>query len=223
MIKIHHLNNSRSQRILWLLEELHLEYEIIHYQRDKETMLAPKELQDIHPLGKSPVLEDGEMIVAESAVIVEYLIKKYGKEETMSYPIELERATKHSYWYHFSEGSMMPPFLLKLVFDKIQSAPIPFFIKPIINKVCEKVLDGFVLPNVKRNLKFVEDALSENDFFMGHELSGADIMMSFPLEAGMSRIENKSDYPKILNFLDTIHQRSSYQAALKKGGEYSYA
>ncbi len=222
MLKVHHLNNSRSQRIIWLLEELELDYEIIHYQRDKETMLAPEELKNIHPLGKSPVLQDDVEIIAESGVIVEYLLKKYGRGD-LSYPEDLLHQTKQSYWFHYSEGSLMPPLLLKLVFDKISDAPVPFFIKPIINKITEKVMDGFVLPNVKRNMGFIENHLDGVDFFMGDKLTGVDIMMSFPLEAGMSRMPNRDDYPIISGYLDRIHARKHYKTAIEKGGEYVYS
>ena len=221
MITIHHLNNSRSQRIIWLLEELDLEYEIKKYQRDSETMLAPPELLKIHPLGKSPVITDGESTVAESGVIVEYLLDKYSKDK-MYYPKEGSERINLLYWIHFAEASLMPPFLLKLVFDKIKSTKMPFFVKPIANKISDSVLSLFVLPNIKRNLKFVDDYLKDKDFFCGSEISGADIMMSFPLEAGLNRYRD-IEYKNIERFLRVIHERSAYKKAIEVGGEYSYS
>lgn len=220
MLKIHHLNDSRSQRILWLLEELELNYEIIKYQRDKVTMLAPKELENIHPLGKSPVLEDGDLVVAESGAIVEYLLKKYGKG-SLTYPEDLEQSVDHSYWLHFAEGTLMPPFLLKLVFDKINSS-VPFFMKPLTKAISSQVMKSFVGPNIKRNLSFINNRLEDRVFLLGDDVTGADIMMSFPLEAGLSRIEDQDSYIHIRKYIDTIHARSAYKRALDRGGEYSY-
>ena len=220
MIKIHHLNDSRSQRILWLLEELELNYEIIKYQRDKVTMLAPKELENVHPLGKSPVLEDEDLVVAESGAIVEYLLKKYGKG-SLTYPEDLEQSVDHSYWLHFAEGTLMPPFLLKLVFDKINSS-VPFFMKPLTKAISSQVMKSFVGPNIKRNLSFINNRLEDRVFLLGDDVTGADIMMSFPLEAGLSRIEDQDSYIHIRKYIDRIHARSAYKRALDRGGEYSY-
>jgi glutathione S-transferase len=222
MITVHHLNNSRSQRVLWLLEELGLPYEIKKYQRDAKTFLAPKELKNVHPLGKSPVITDGENTIAESGAIVEYLIKNYGGDK-ITHPDSSEAYNQRIYWMHFAEGSLMPPFVMKLVFDKIKSTPMPFFIKPIAKMISNTVMSSYIDPNIKGNLDFIESHLENNTWFSGEHLSGADILMIFPLEAGMGRISNSSDYPNIAAFIKKVHSREGYKIALSKGGQYDYA
>lgn len=221
MIKLHHLNNSRSQRVLWLLEELELNYEIVKYKRDKLTQLAPKSLKKIHPLGKAPVLEDAGNTIAESGAIIEYLIRTYGvgKIFTPSGPNELQQYT---FWMHFAEGSLMPPLVMKLVFEKIKSSPMPFFVKPIAKMIANTVLSSYVDPGVEGNLKFIENYLGKNKWFTGAQMGGADIQMSFPLEAGMSRVQNSELYPNITEFVSRLKELPTYQKALQKGGEYSY-
>ena len=159
MIVLHHLNKSRSQRIIWLLEELGLPYEIKHYQRDKQTMLAPPELRAVHPLGKSPVITDGDITVAESGAIVEYLVDREGGRlrPAQGTPEFL----RYRYWLHFAEGSAMPPLLMKLVFDKVASAPMPFFVKPVARGISAQVLKSFVMPNIERQLDFMEAELAQ--------------------------------------------------------------
>ena len=159
MITVHHLENSRSQRVLWLLEELGLPYEVRRYQRDKATLQAPPELAKVHPLGKSPVITDGAATVAESGAIVEYLIDTYGAGRLRPEVGTPERL-RYTYWLHFAEGSAMPPLLMKLVFDKVRSAPVPFFIKPIVKGIADKVTTSFIAPNIKRQLDFMEGALA---------------------------------------------------------------
>ncbi|MDD0854355.1 glutathione S-transferase [Halobacteriovorax sp. GB3] len=222
MITVHHLNDSRSQRILWLLEELGLEYEIKFYQRDPQTSLAPKELKDVHALGKSPVITDGDLTIAESGAIIEYLVNKYQCDAIFRPEKETEKI-QFSYWLHFAEGSLMPPLLLKLVFDKVKNAPMPFFVKPIARGIADKVMKGFIGPNITNNFDFIEAHLAKNEWFCGDKLTGADFQMSFPLEAGMTRVDNREKYPAILAFLDKIHSREGYKKALEKGGEYSYS
>jgi len=224
MITVHHLNNSRSQRILWMLEELGVEYKVKHYQRDIDTQLAPAELFDIHPLGKSPVITDDandvEIIVAESGAIIEYLANAYGKEMVPDKNTTAYR--QYIYWLHFSEGSLMPQLLLKLIFDKIKIAAMPFFIKPIAKGIANKVLSGYVLPNVKNNMDFVEQHLSKNKWFAGESMTGADIQMSFPLEASMTRTD-MSDYPNTKAYVKKIQALKTYKKALEVGGPYDYA
>jgi glutathione S-transferase len=222
MITVHHLNNSRSQRILWLLEELDIPYEIKKYQRDTKTFLAPEELKAIHPLGKSPIITDGESTIAESGAIVEYLINKYGSGK-ISHPKEGKEYEQLIYWMHFAEGSMMPPLVMKLIFNKIKTSPMPFFIKPIAKKIADTVMNSYIDPNIKNNLEFIETHLSKNEWFSGPQMTGADILMIFPLEAGMGRVKDNSDYPSILNFIKKVQSKKAYQAALSKGGEYDYA
>jgi glutathione S-transferase len=219
MIIVHHLNNSRSQRILWLLEELGLPYEVKRYQRDAKTMLAPPELRAVHPLGKSPVISDGEVTLAESGAIIEYLAGKYGRGKLV--PAEgTPEKLRHTYWMHFAEGSMMPPLLLKLIFDRIESGPMPFFVRPIARKISGTAKNMMVLPNLKRLLDFMEDELGKREWFAGPSFSAADIQMSFPLEAASARGGLDEKRPKLWAFLKTIHARPAYQRALEKGGKY---
>ena len=220
MIIVHHLNNSRSQRILWLLEELNLPYEVKRYQRDAKTMLAPPELRAVHPLGKSPVISDGEVTLAESGAIVEYLASRYGSESLVPKANTPEHL-RYLYWMHFAEGSMMPPLLLKLIFDRIESGPMPFFVKPIARSIAQRVKGLMVTPNLERLLTFMEGELGKSAWFAGPNFSAADIQMSFPLEAAASRagLDEKSR-PKLWAFLKTVHARPAYQRALEKGGKY---
>jgi len=222
MITVHHLNNSRSQRILWLLEELGVDYEIKRYGRDPKTMLAPPELKAVHPLGKSPVITDGDLVVAESGAIVEYLVERYGQGR-LAPPAGTPDKLKYTYFLHFAEGSAMPPLLMKLVFDRIENGPMPFFAKPIARTIARKVKDSFVNPNIKSQLDYLESELAHRDWFAGSELSAADIQMSFPLEAAASRGGLDARYPRLSGFLQRIHARPAYVRALERGGEYAYA
>ena len=226
MIVVHHLNNSRSQRILWLLEELGLDYEIKKYQRDPKTMLAPPELKAVHPLGKSPVITDdaqGEpLVVAESGAIVEYLTGRYGNGRLAPAAGTPERL-RYTYFLHFAEGSAMPPLLMKLVFDKVENGPLPFFAKPIARAIARKVKEGFINPNIRNQLDYLESELGKSTWFAGEAFSAADIQMSFVLEAAASRGGLGSQYPKLSAFLQRIHARPAYQRALERGGKYDYA
>ena len=222
MIVVHHLNNSRSQRVLWLLEELGLPYEIVHHQRDAVTMLAPPELLAVHPLGKSPVITDGETTVAETGAIVEYLLERHGDGRLLPQPGTPE-ALRYRYWLHFAEGSAMPPLLLTLIFDEVVKAPMPFFVKPIARAIANKVLDAVARPNLARQLDFMEAELGRSPWFAGAALSGADIMMSFPLEAAAQRAGLDARRPRLMAFLKRIHARPAYQAALARGGPYVFA
>ena len=222
MITVHHLNNSRSQRVLWLLEELGLPYEIKKYERDAKTMLAPPELLKVHPLGKSPVITDDGVTVAESGVIVEYLIERYGNGR-FAPAIGTPQRLQWRYWLHFAEGSAMSPLLLKLIFDRIPQSPMPFFVKPIARGICAKVLSVMVEPNLKRQLDFMEGELGKSEWFAGNEFSAADIQMSFPVEAAAMRAGLDASRPKLMAFLKRIHARPAYKEALERGGPYSFA
>jgi glutathione S-transferase len=221
MLIVHHLNNSRSQRILWLLEELGLAYEIRKYQRDPKTMLAPPELRAVHPLGKSPVIQDGDTIVAESGAIIEYLVERYGDGRLAPPPGTPERL-RYTYFLHYAEGSAMPPLLLKLVFDRVESTPAPFFVRPIARAIANKVKDSFVLPQIRQHLAFLEGELADRDWFAGDDFSAADIQLSFPLEAAASRGGLDARYPKLTGFLERIHARPAYRRALERGGKYDF-
>lgn len=222
MITVHHLNDSRSQRVLWLLEELGLAYEIKHYQRDPKTMLAPAELRQVHPLGKSPVITDGEVTVAESGAIIDYLIERYGHGR-FAPAVGTPEHLKYRYWLHFAEGSAMPPLLMKLVFERIKQTKMPFFIKPVARGIADKVLAALVEPNLRRQLDYMEAELARTEWFAGGEFSAADIQMSFPLEASRQRAGLDASRPKLMAWLERIHARPAYQRALERGGPYSFA
>ena len=219
MITVHHLNNSRSQRVLWLLEELGLEYEVKRYQRDRQTMLAPPELRAVHPLGKSPVIVDGGVALAESGAIVEHLADRYGAGKLAPAFGSPERV-RYLYWLHFAEGTAQPPLLLKLLFDRIKSKS-PFFVRPVARAIADKALRTFVLPNLGRNLDFMESELGRSEWFAGAQFSAADIQMSFPLEASRARGGLDEKRPRLMNFLEKIHARPAYRRAIERGGEYA--
>ncbi|WP_230630865.1 glutathione S-transferase family protein [Sphingomonas sp. Leaf37] len=211
MIIVHHLENSRSQRVLWLLEELGLDYQIKRYERDRKTMLAPPELKRIHPLGKSPVIEDldadGGRVVAETGAIVEYLVEK--ADGKLGTPAHRDAALRYRFWLHYAEGSMMPPLLLKLVLGRI-----PLMGKPAIKRI---------QPMIDVHLDYVESELAQRPWFAGSDMTAADVMMSFPIEAARSRAGLDKSRPATIAWLDKVHARPAYQAALAKGGPYAYA
>jgi glutathione S-transferase len=219
VIIVHHLNNSRSQRILWLLEELELSYRIKRYERDAQTMLAPPELRQVHPLGKSPIISDGDTLVAESGAIIEYLVERHGAGR-MAPARDSAAYLQYRYWLHFAEGSMMSPLLMKLVFDRIESAPMPFFARPFARAIAQKVKREFILPRISEHLKYLEAALPEGGWFAGDQISGADIQLSFPLQASAARGGLDARYPKLREFMDRIEARPAYQRALQRGGEF---
>ena len=223
MVTLHHLENSRSQRILWLLEELGIEYEIKLYKRDPKTNLAPDELKAIHPLGKSPLITDGGKVIAESAVIVNYLIRNYDKDGRFTTAPDSEAAQQNEYWLHFAEGSLMPYLVMSLVFTKVKTAPMPFFVRPVAKGIADQVMKSFISPNVENSLRFIEDHLSKNRWFAGENMSASDFQMIFPLEAAMTRSGIASKLPAINAWVKKVHALPAYQNALKKGGPYDYA
>ena len=223
MITVHHLNNSRSQRILWLLEELGLDYEVKRYQRNPQTMLAPPELRAVHPLGKSPVITEksasGDLTLAESGAIVEYLADRHGAGRLAPAPDSPQRA-RYLYWLHFAEGTAQPPSLLKLLFDRIKSRS-PLLVRPIARTIADRALAAYVLPNIERNLDFMESELGKNEWFAGAQFSAADIQMSFPVEAYRARGGLDEKRPRLMHFLEKIHSRPAYRRAIERGGEYA--
>jgi len=225
MIVVHHLNNSRSQRVLWLLEELGVPYEIKKYQRNPKTMLAPPELLQVHPLGKSPVITDDGTTVAESGAIIEYLLSRFspGTQGRLAPAAGTPEALRFTYWLHFAEGSAMPPLLLKLIFDRIPKSPMPFFVKPIAKGISAKVLSLMVEPNLKRQLDFMEAELGRSEWCAGNEFSVADVQMSFPVEAAAQRAGLDASRPKLMAWLKRIHARPAYRRALERGGPYDFA
>lgn len=219
MITVHHLENSRSQRILWLLEELGLDYEIKRYGRDKETGLAPPELLDVHPLGKAPVITDGDKTIAESGAIIEYLMYEYDEGRLRPEEGTSDRLA-YNYWLHYAEGTFASLMLLSLIMGRIEDAPLPFFLKPIARGIAGKVRDGYLDHNVTRNLEFMEAALAGSQWFCGDLFTAADVQMSFALEAAEVRTDLSSSYPHLAEFLHTIRTRPAYGRALDKGGHY---
>lgn len=217
MIVVHHLENSRSQRVLWLLEELGLDYEIRAYARDPKTLLAPPELRAVHPLGKSPVVTDAGRVVAESGAIVAYLTERCGNALV---PADAAARARYTYWLHYAEGSAMPPLLLKLVFSRLAPSS-PTLLRPLVRAVAGRVLGGFVEPELRRHAAYWEQELAERPWFCGADFSAADIQMSFPLEAFAARGTGAG--PRVTDWLARIHARPAYQRALRRGGPYAYA
>ena len=221
MITVHHLNDSRSQRVLWLLEELGLPYEVKRYQRDAKTMLAPPELKAIHPLGKSPVLDDGDVRVAETGAIVEYLLDTPGGSA-----LRPARGTangrRFTYWLHYAEGSAMTPLLLKLIFGQIPKR-VPLLARPVARGIARGMNERMIDPQLAAHTAYWEAELARSDWFAGDAFSAADIMMSFPVEAAGSRLGYGPDKPRLKAFLERIHARPAWQRALERGGAYSYA
>jgi glutathione S-transferase len=220
MIVVHHLNNSRSQRVLWLLEELGVAYEVKRYERDAATMLAPPELRAIHPLGKSPVITDGDKVLAETGAIIEYIIDTYGQGRLIPPAGSAERL-RFTYWLHYAEGSAMTPLLLKLVFTALP-ARSPGLLRGLVKAIAAKAQAGFVDPQLKSHIDYWDAELSKAEWFAGPAFTAADIMMSFPLEAGAARA-GAASRPKVAAFLERIHARPAYRKALERGGPYDYA
>jgi len=220
MLTVHHLNNSRSQRVLWLLEELELPYEIVHYQRDPQTMLAPASLRAVHPLGKSPVVTtDDGLVLAESGAIVETLIERFGNGR-LAPAAGSPDAVRFRYWLHFAEGTAMPPLLMKLVFDRIESSKMPFFARPVAKAIAAKAKAAFIMPNIASHLSFMEAELGKSEWFAGDAFTGADIQMSFAVEAAQARGGLDAKRPKLMAWLERIHARPAYRRALERGGPY---
>ena len=223
MITVHHLETSRSQRVLWLLEELGVPYELKVYQRDKATRLAPPELKKIHPLGKSPVITDGNEVIAESGAIIEYLVETYGAQigGDLAHLQPAPRTTEHRqcrFWMHYAEGSLMNWLVMQLVFGSIPRQPMPFFVRPVARALCAGVQQKLIQPNVQAALAFMENHLAQHRWFAGEHLSLADFQMSFAVEAALARGAAASTWPHLHAYLQRIQARPAYQQALAKGG-----
>ncbi len=220
MITLHHLEHSRSQRVLWLLEELGVDYEIHWYGRDPQTNLAPPELREVHPLGKSPVITDGDHTLAESAVIIEYLARTYGNGRWAP-ATDDPGYWQFNYWMHYAEGSLMPPLLLKLVFSKVRSDS-PFLVRPIAGRIAKEVDKAFTDRQLRTHFSYLNDYLAGHEWFAGEDIGAADIQMSFPLEAAVARGTAGGDYPHVVEFVRRFQARPAYRRALEAGGEYEY-
>jgi glutathione S-transferase len=226
MLTVHHLEMSRSQRILWLLEELALPYELKIYRRDPRTRLAPPELKAVHPLGKSPVISDGELVVAESGAILEYLAETYGAsaqgaQGELAGLIPAPGTAEHRqcrFWMHYAEGSLMNWLVMKLVFMSIPTQPMPFFVRPIARALCGQVQAKLIDPNLSTALAFMDQHLAQHRWFAGEALSLADFQMSFAVEAALSRAEGAAAYPHVSAWRDRVTARPAYQRAVARGG-----
>jgi len=218
MITVHHLENSRSQRILWLLEELGVPYEIVRYERDKTSGLAPAALKAVHPLGKSPVITDDGVVVAETGAIVEYLIDRYGGGRFIP-PAGTPERLRYTYWLHMAEGTAMPFLVMTLVFNRVESSA-PWLIRPIAKAISAQVKSLFIEPNMKAVLDHMDAELAKSPWFAGAELTGADFMMIFPVEAAAVRAGLQTDHPRLHEYLERVHTRPAYRKALERGGPY---
>ena len=218
MIVVHHLEHSRSQRIVWLLEELGLAYEIKRYKRDPKTMLAPPGLRAVHPLGKAPILVEDEIVMIESGAIIDHLIARHGTSSGLRPEEGTPERLAYSTFLHFAEGSMMPPLLLRLIFNRMNELS-PALMRPLVRAVSKPVNDGFVAPNIKRTLEFLEAELGKRRWFAGEAFSGADIQMSFPIEMAQQRGGLDTTRPKLMDFLARIRAKPAYQRAMSKIGE----
>jgi len=209
MIVVHHLNNSRSQRVLWLLEELGIEYEIKYYERDAKTMLAPASLRQVHPLGKSPVITDADLAIAESGAIIEYIVDRYGNGQLIP-PSGTPERLRYTYWLHYAEGSAMPPLVMNLIFNRFGIGD-------------SSAMDGFIAPQIKLHFDYIEGELHKSTWFVGEEFTAADIQMSFPLEIVATLPEQIESRPKLKEFTLRIQARPAYKRALERGGKYDFA
>lgn len=221
MLTVHHLNNSRSQRVLWLLEELGEPYEIVRYQRDPKTMLAPPELAQVHPLGKSPVVVDDGQVLAETGAIIETLLDRHGAGRLRPAPDAPDLA-RWRQWMHFAEGSMMPQLLVALLAGRIENSALPEPALPVARGIAQNLRQGIAGPNLERQYAWIESELQARDWLVG-AFSAADIMMSFPLEAARARAGLDGRYPRTLALIERMHARPAWQRALARGGPYDYA
>jgi glutathione S-transferase len=218
MLTVHHLENSRSQRVLWLLEELGLPYEIKRYERDRKTMLAPSSLKKVHPLGKSPVITDDGETVAESGAIIEYVLERHGKGR-LAPPAGTPERRRYTYWLHYAEGSAMPLLVMKLVFRRMHTGS-PAILRPLVRTIGAGVIRGFIDPQLRTHLSFLEGELAKGEWFAGDAFTAADIQMSFPVEAAALRGGLPAECPRLKAWLDRCHARPAYQRAMEKGGPF---
>ena len=220
MIVVHHLNNSRSQRILWLLEELGLDYEVVKHVRDPVTNLAPPELLEVHPLGKAPVIRDGDLVLAESGAIIQHVLERYGNGR-LEPAIGTPERVRYLYWLHYTEGTAMPLLLLHVIFDQIEKAKVVFFVRPVTRAIAGRLKQMLVEPQLKRNFDLMEAELGKSDWFAGPEFTAADVQISFALEAAASRSGLDRRWPRLMGWLDRVHARPAYVRAVERGGPYT--
>lgn len=222
MVIVHHLENSRSQRVLWLLEELGVPYEVKRYERDKKTNLAPQALMKIHPLGKSPVIEDKGAVIAETGAIMEHIVETHGGGRLVP-PKGAEDYRRYKYWLHAAEGSYMPPLVMALFLGRMEAAPMPFFAKPIAKRLTQGVRDAYLNHTTKALFDHLDAELGKSDWLAGPDFTAADIIMSFPVEAALQRLDAVKNAKNLKAYVDRLHARPAYRRALEKGGPYAYA
>ena len=218
MITVHHLENSQSVRVLWLLEELGVDYEIKHYARDKQTSLAPEVLKALHPMGTSPTITDGDMALAESNAIVDYILDKHGDGRLRPAPGTSER-TRYLFWFHAAQGSFMPLLIIKLMVNRFVSGA-PFFVKPIMRSAVGRVEALFLRPRIDKMLDHIEAELGRSPWFAGEALTAADIVMGYCMEVAAVRAGMDARYPNSLAFLERMRVRPAYKTAIEKGGPF---
>jgi len=219
MLVVHHLNNSRSQRVLWLLEELGVPYEIVPHTRHPKTDFAPPEVRKLHPLGKLPIVVDGDLVIAESGAVMEYLVETYGQGRMIPPPGSAERL-RYRYWMHYAEGSGMQPLLLKVIFDRIEAAKLPFYLKPMVRALSRGVKASFVEPQLKLHLDFLEAELARSEWFAGDELTAADLQMSFVVQAAAAYGGLDETRPRLMAFQQKIEARPAWARSVERGGPY---
>ncbi|MEO1252337.1 MAG: glutathione S-transferase [Pseudomonadota bacterium] len=221
MLTVHHLENSRSQRVLWLLEELGVDYDVKRYERDKKSNLAPPALKKVHPTGKSPLLEDNGVVYAETGAIVEHIVNTHGGGRLRPDP-NTDDFRRYQYWLHAAEGSYMAPLVMVLLVNRMETAPMPFFARPIAKKLAQGLRDAYLDQTIAALFGYAESELATREWFAGNEFTAADIMMSFPMEASQARIE-AGKTAAIRRFVERIQARPAYKRALERGGPYAYA
>jgi glutathione S-transferase len=219
MITVHHLNHSRSHRVLWLLEELGLDYEVRRYERDPETLQAPPMLKAVHPLGKAPTVVDGGRALAESGAVLETLVDRHGGGR-LAPPAGTPERERYTYWMHYAEGSAMPALVLRMIFSRMPRQPMPALARPVVRALAKNVIDSFVQPQIEQHLQYMDGELAKAPWFAGEEFSAADIQMSFPIEAADAGRSFGEGRPSLRAYLETIRARPAYRRALDRGGPY---
>ncbi|MFD1694315.1 glutathione S-transferase family protein [Roseibium aestuarii] len=214
-MRVHYLENSRAHRILWLIEELEIPYEVVTYRRGPD-MRAPRELRQIHPLGKSPVLEDGGRIIAESGAMIEYLLDVYGAAKGLRPEPGSDALLDYRYWLHAAEGTAMPMITMKLIFTMLP-ARVPFLVRPLAKLIANGAQAQITDPQARDQMALWEETLARGRWFAGNAFSAADIAMSFPVEVAIGRFRLGEPGPATAAWLDAIRSRPSYLRALERG------
>jgi len=219
MITVHHLNHSRSHRVLWLLEELGVEYEIRRYERDPVTLRAPSSLRGVHPLGKAPTVVDGGTTLAESGAVLETLLERHGGGRLAPAAGTPERE-RYTHWMHYAEGSAMPALVLRLIFMQMPRQPMPALARPVVRTLARTVIDTFVQPQIDEHLAYMESELAKATWFAGPDFTAADIQLSFPIEAAAAAGSVDARHPRLRAYVQRIRERPAYRNAIDRGGPY---